>query len=223
LGEVSLVSSSVRLTILSFPDGDLWPLAWVGLVPLLVVIAQSSKESRAFLLGWLWGVIFFYGTCWWLTYPMIHYAHIRAWLAYPLLLLPILLVALFPALCCALASRLIARFGMIALILVPFLWVSFEWLRYIVTGQLWNAIGYSQAFHPMMIQSAAWGGIYSVTLLVLGSNAAIALLVIRRRFLLPVVFIVVVAAAIIAATGVLSRSSQNRPFVNRDTASGVVG
>src|SRR5437588_5180571 len=141
LAEVSLVSSSALLTILSFPDCDLWPLAWVGLVPLLVVIAQSSKESRAFLLGWLWGVIFFYGTCWWLTFPMIHYAHIAAWLAYPLLLLPILLVALFPALCCALASRLIARFGTIALILVPFLWVSFEWLRYIVTGQLWNAIG----------------------------------------------------------------------------------
>src|SRR5205085_9123878 len=76
---------------------------------------------------------------------------------------------------------------------------------------------------PMMIQSAAWGGIYSVTLLILGSNAAIALLVIRRRFLLPVVFIVVVAAALIAATGVLSRSSQNRPFINRDTAIVVVG
>src|SRR5437868_6119354 len=154
---------------------------------------------------------------------MIHYAHIRAWLAYPLLLLPILLVALFPALGCAFASRLIARFGPIALIMVPFLWVSCDWLRYLITGQVWNAIGYSQAFHAMMIQSAAWAGIYSVTLLILGSNAAIALLVIRRRFLLPVVFIVVVAAALIAATGVLSRSSQNRPFINRNTAIIVVG
>src|SRR5437588_128254 len=223
LAEVSVVTSSALLTILSFPDFDLWPLAWIGLVPLLIVIVQPNKASRAFLLGWLWGIVFFYGTCWWLTYPMIHYAHISAWLAYPLLLLPILLVALFPALCCALASRLIARFGTTAWILVPFLWVSFEWLRYLITGQVWNAIGYSQAFHPMMIQSAAWGGIYSVTLLILGSNAAIALLVIRRRFLLPVVFIVVVAAALIAATGVLSRSSQNRPFINRDTAIVVVG
>jgi len=221
--EASLVSGSALLTVLSFPDFDLWFLAWISVAPLLIVVARANKSRRGFFAGWLWGTIFFYGTCWWLTYPMIHYAHIRAWLAYPLLLLPILLVALFPALCCALASRLIARFGTIALILVPFLWVSFEWLRYIVTGQLWNAIGYSQAFHPMMIQSAAWGGIYSVTLLILGSNAAIALLVIRRRFLLPVVFIVVVAAALIAATGVLSLSSQKRPFINRDTAIVVVG
>src|SRR5438477_3372352 len=135
LAEVSLVSSSALLTILSFPDCDLWPLAWVGLVPLLVVIAQSSKESRAFLLGWLWGVIFFYGTCWWLTFPMIHYGGISAWLAYPLLVLPIMLVAVFPALFGALMRQTVKRFGYSIIVMAPLLWVSFEWLRYAVTGQ----------------------------------------------------------------------------------------
>src|SRR2546430_9531827 len=109
LAEVSVVTSSALLTILSFPDFDLWPLAWVGLVPLLVVIAQSSKASRAFLLGWLWGIVFFYGTCWWLTYPMIHYAHISAWLAYPLLVLPVALVAIFPGFFSVARIRLITR------------------------------------------------------------------------------------------------------------------
>src|SRR5437867_5785557 len=143
LAEVSVVTSSALLTILSFPDFDLWPLAWIGLVPLLVVIAQSSKASRAFLLGWLWGIVFFYGTCWWLTYPMIHYAHISAWLAYPLLVLPIALVALFPALFSLFLSRLVARFGVGAAFVAPFIWVACEWARYGVTGQLWNALGYS--------------------------------------------------------------------------------
>src|SRR5438552_5214228 len=135
LAEVSLVIASALLLILSFPDFELWPLAWVGLVPFLLVAGRPLHAGRALLLGWLWGTIFFYGTCWWLTYPMIHYAHISAWFAYPLLLLPILLVAVFPALCCAFASILIARFGKTALILVPFLWISFDWLRYSVTGQ----------------------------------------------------------------------------------------
>ena len=112
--EASLVSGSALLTVLSFPDFDLWFLAWISLTPLLIVIARSVTTRRAFVAGWLWGTIFFYGTCWWLTYPMIHYAHISAWLAYPLLLLPILLVALFPALCCAFAPGLIARFGVSA-------------------------------------------------------------------------------------------------------------
>src|SRR6058998_3552612 len=129
LAEVSVVTSSALLTILSFPDFDLWPLAWIGLVPLLVVIAQSSKASRAFLLGWLWGIIFFYGTCWWLTYPMIHYAHIPALRAYALLLLPVLLVALFPALFCLLLFRIKARFGLTAILIAPFIWGSLEWVR----------------------------------------------------------------------------------------------
>src|SRR5258708_1273527 len=87
LAEVSLVIASALLLILSFPNFELWPLAWIGLVPFLLIVERQLKAGRALMLGWLWGAIFFYGTCWWLTYPMIHYAHISAWLAYPLLLL----------------------------------------------------------------------------------------------------------------------------------------
>jgi len=221
--EASLVSGSALLTVLSFPDFDLWFLAWISLAPLLIVVARAVTTRRAFVAGWLWGTIFFYGTCWWLTYPMIHYAHISAWFAYPLVLLPILLVALFPALCCAFAPGLVARFGVSALLLIPFLWISFDWLRYTVTGQVWNAIGYSQAFHPMMIQTTRWGGIYTLTLLILISNAAIALFLIRRRLLIPIVSMLVVGVSLIAASGVLSSHSEIRRVINRDNAIAVVG
>lgn len=201
--EASLVSGSALLTVLSFPDFDLWFLAWISLTPLLIVIARSATTRRAFVAGWLWGTIFFYGTCWWLTYPMIHYAHISAWLAYPLMLLPILLVALFPALCCAFAPGLIARFGVRALILIPFLWISFDWLRYEVTGQVWNAIGYSQAFHPMMIQTARWGGIYVVGFLILMSNALIAYPALKKTSKA----LVVTAGGIVVIAGCVGASS----------------
>ena len=180
LAEVSLVIASALLLILSFPDFDLWPLAWIGLVPFLVVIARPLKAGRALLLGWLWGVVFFYGTCWWLTYPMIHYAHISAWLAYPLLLLPIALVALFPALFSLMLSRLIVRSGLAAILLAPVIWVSCEWGRYLVTGQQWNALGYSQAFHPLLIQSARWGGVYAVSFLLVTTSSAVAFALMRR-------------------------------------------
>src|SRR6267142_810360 len=126
LAEFSLVIASALLLILSFPDFELWPLAWVGLVPFLVVAGRPLHPGRALLLGWLWGAIFFYGTCWWLTYPMIHYAHISAWLAYPLLVLPIALVALFPALFSLFLSRLVARFGVGAVFVAPSMWVTCE-------------------------------------------------------------------------------------------------
>src|SRR5437588_4161510 len=208
LAEVSLVSSSALLTILSFPDCDIWPLAWVGLVPLLVVIAQSSKESRAFLLGWLWGIVFFYGTCWWLTYPMIHYAHIAPWLAYSFVVLPVALVAIFPGLFSAALARSVARFGSAALFVAPVVWASLEWARYVVTGQVWNALGYSQAFHPMLIQPARWGGVYAISFLILTTNVALAFIFLRRT-MLAISFslgILIFAAIFTAAAFVQGRS-----------------
>ena len=97
LAEASLLIASALLSILSFPNFELWPLAWIGLAPFLLVVARPLKAGRALLLGWLWGAIFFYGTCWWLTYPMIHYGGVPAWLAYPLLLIPVVFVSVFPA------------------------------------------------------------------------------------------------------------------------------
>jgi apolipoprotein N-acyltransferase len=178
-GEASLVAGSALLTVLAFPDFKLWFLAWISLAPLLVVVARTRSASRAWVAGWLWGVIFFYGTCWWLTYPMIHFAGISAWLAYPLFLLPVMLVALFPALFAGLLARVIHRFGELGLLLAPLIWVPMELLRYAVTGQLWNALGYSQAFHPWLIQSARWGGVYAVSFLVITCNALPALLILK--------------------------------------------
>ena len=193
LAEASLAIASALLLVLSFPDFDLWWLAWIGLVPLLVVVTRSPKAGRAFLLGWLWGLIFFYGSCWWLTYPMIHYARIAAPLAYALLLLPVVFVALFPALFCAALARLVSRFGPAASLAAPFLWVSLELGRYAVSGQLWNALGYSQAFHPMLISSARWGGVYAVSFLVLSVNTSMAFALMRR----PMAAVALLVAALI--------------------------
>src|SRR5258707_9677 len=198
LAEASLAISSALLLILSFPNLDWWWLAWLGLVPLLVVVTRTPYAGRAFLLGWLWGVIFFYVTCWWLTYPMTYYAHIPAPLAYVLLLLPVTLVSLFSALFCAAVARVVSRVGPTALLVAPFLWVSFELGRYAVTGQLWNALGYSQAFHPMMITSARWGGVYAVSFLILTVNASIAF-ALRSRM----AFRVVLSVAVVGLVGVV--------------------
>src|ERR1041384_1859570 len=113
---------------------------------------------------------------------MIHFAGISAFLAYPLLILPVILGALFPALFAGLLARVAQRFGDFALLLAPLIWVSTELLRYAVTGQLWNALGYSQAFHPWMIQTARWGGVYATSFtLVLASSGIAMLLVLRHR------------------------------------------
>src|SRR5690242_8368757 len=204
LAEVSIATGSALLLVLAFPDFDLWPLAWIALAPLLVIVAANKNPARVFLLGWLWGAIFFYGSCWWLTYPMIHYAsipsygHIPAWLAYALLLLPVLLVALFPALFCLLLAQVIARLGIAGILISPFVWISLEFARYAITGEAWNALGYSQAFHPSLIHSARWGGFYAVSFLIVTTNAAFAFALLRRTVLAATCSAVILVTVLLA-------------------------
>ena len=155
--ETGMAIGSAVLLFLSFPNFELWWLAWIGLTPLLFAVARTSRKRTAFVLGLIWGTFFFYGTCWWLTYPMIHHAGIAPWIAYPLLLLPVVFVALFPALACLCISRLLDRFGSFAILATPIVWITFDWLRSVVTGLDWNALGYSQAFHPSFIQVRQMG------------------------------------------------------------------
>ncbi len=172
--ETLLSMLSAALLVLAFPDFELWPLAWVGLVPLLFAVGRRAHAGRAFLLGWMTGTLFFYASCYWLTHPMIHYAGIPAWLAYPLLLPAALAGGLFPALCACVLARACVRWGARALLLAPLVWVSLEWARLGVVGQLWNALGYSQAYVPPLIQGARFGGVYLVGFLVVCVNAALA-------------------------------------------------
>lgn len=172
--------ASALLLFFAFPDFGAWPLAWVALVPLFLIVARGPRNVQSFLSGWLAGTLFFYTSCYWLTYPMIHYAGIPAPLAYALLLVPAAAGGLFPALCALALARACARWGAGALFLAPALWVGCEWARLNVIGQLWNAVGYSQAFEPALIQSARFGGVYAVSFLVVAFNAAVAYALLKR-------------------------------------------
>lgn len=179
--EMALSALSAALLIFSFPDFNLWPLAWVGLVPLLLAIARRPQSGRAFLLGWLMGTLFFYGSCYWLTHAMVRYGGIPSWVAFLLLVPGALIVGLFPGLCAWLLARVLARWGVRALFAAPVFWVALEWARLGVTGQLWNAVGYSQAYVPSLIQTARWGGVYAVGFLIVTMNAALAHLFLRQN------------------------------------------
>jgi apolipoprotein N-acyltransferase len=174
IGESSFALVSAFLLIVSFPDFNLWPLAWIALVPILFVVARCARPGRAFFLGWLFGTVFFYGSCYWLTYSMIHFGGISPWLAFLLLLPGAVLLGIFPALFAAVLAHTVNRWGETALFLAPLLWPAFEWTRLQTTGQLWNAVGYSQAYHDTLIQTAGWGGVYAVSSLIVLANTAIA-------------------------------------------------
>jgi apolipoprotein N-acyltransferase len=181
LAETFCAALSALLLIFAFPDFGAWPLASVAFVPLLFVIARKPRAPQSFLTGWLAGTIFFYTSCHWLTYPMIRYAEIPIALAQLLMLPAALAGGAFTALFALALARLCARFGNVALFLAPPVWAACEWARLGGIGQLWNAVGYSQAFEPTLIQAARFGGVYAVSFLVLIVNAALAYALLERN------------------------------------------
>jgi len=168
------------LLIFSFPNFELYPLAWFALVPLLVVVARRPSPLKAFLLGWATGGVFFYVTCYWLTYSMIHYGGIPTVVAYLLLIPGALVVGVFHGVFASLTAFVLRKWGHWAILLAPIFWAALEWVRLGVTGQLWNALGYSQAYQPYLIQAARWGGVYLISFLIVAINSVITLLVLRR-------------------------------------------
>lgn len=234
---ISKVSSSVRakaptstewlvaigsalLLVLAFPDFDLFPLAWIALSPLLVIVARRpSSAGRALILGWTSGALFFYFSCYWLTYSMIHFGGLSPWLAYPLLVPGAFLVGVFPGLFAALTSITVRRWGSVGLFAAPVFWPAMEWCRLEVTGQLWNAIGYSQAevASGLMIQSARWGGVYLVGALIISVNAGLAFLILnrsRRGLIGFTTLSACVAVVIFASAGSFFRDDSNAGYLN---------
>ncbi len=200
--EWGAAGATALLLILSFPNFEFYPLAWIALVPLLVVIARQPSPRRAFLLGWMSGSVFFYATCYWLTYSMIHYGGLPTPVAYVLLIPGALVVGLFPGLFALMLTLSVKKWGKWALLLGPIIWTAFEWTRLGVTGQLWNALGYSQAYHWYLTQPARWGGVYAVSFLIVAINSIVALLILRRtRWTIgAALFVVVVVVFVMLAS-----------------------
>src|ERR1044071_5417293 len=221
--ETALAVLSAALLVFSFPDFNLWPLAWVGLVPLFLAVARRPRSGSSFLLGWITGALFFYGSCYWLTHAMIRYGGIPTWLAYLLLIPGPFIAGLFPALCSMGLARVVARWGGRALFLAPLLWVALEWTRLGVSGQLWNAIGYSQAYITPLIQTARWGSVYAVGFLIVTVNAAIAYIaLLRTTRAVKTAGIAIFSTALIILVAFLTAPSNTQSEVNSAGAAALV-
>src|SRR5215470_3366705 len=114
---IALSLLSGALSVFAFPDHNRWYLAWIGLAPLLYATAEIRSVKGAPILGQIYGICFFYGTCYWITYSMIRYGGLPPAVAYAAAIIPVFIVALFPAAFAAATARLVQAFGNKALLL----------------------------------------------------------------------------------------------------------
>ena len=66
--KIGLILLTVLLLSLSFAPFAQFYLAWVGLVPWLLMVRSTGSQRAAFFWGWFGGVLFFIANMWWLAY-----------------------------------------------------------------------------------------------------------------------------------------------------------
>ena len=155
--------ASALLLILAFPPFEVACLAWVGLVPLLIVIKRSSLCWSG-ALGFLAGISFFMGIFSWINV-------IQGFTLTDFLLLGVYLGSYWGLFGLTL-NLLTRRGGLSPVLAAPGLWVSLEYLRS-HAGFLalpWALLGQSQyRFLPVM-QMAALTGVYGLSFVIVLVN-----------------------------------------------------
>ncbi len=176
LWQSTLATASALLLLLSFPVFDLNWLAWLALAPLLLALSAGVNWRRALWLGWLTGVLFTFFAENWIAHSMTRYGGLLTGVAYAVAFLFAAILALFPALFAAVLAHLIGRFGAVALVFAPLVWTATEWVRPMMTGVTWNALGVSQARYFMVARLSQYGGVYFISGLVVAGSAFLVLL-----------------------------------------------
>jgi apolipoprotein N-acyltransferase len=151
-------------TSLAFPPAGIWPIAFVGLVPLLILLRGRTVPAGA-LLGLCFGIGLFGASLYWIAL----FGEL-AWSA--LVLLSAAAVAAFGAVA-VLTAR--GRPILDAMVLAA-AWVAIDWLRgaWPLGGFTWSSLGISQVDDPTLLPLAGVAGVWGVTFVVVFANAAIA-------------------------------------------------
>ncbi len=188
------VICSALLLILAYPNFNLGYLAWVALIPLFFAL-ENKKTSQRFIIGYIFGVVFFSGILYWLTNVTI-----------PGTIILILLLSLAPAIFCLLyAIRLHtgqAGYPLYAIIFVPSAWVLTEYLRaHLFTGFPWALLAYSQSLNLPVIQIADITGAYGVSFLIVLVNFGVYLALKKTPKRFYILFFIFVLFTLIWAYG----------------------
>jgi apolipoprotein N-acyltransferase len=169
------------LPVFAFPEPSLWWFAYISLVPWLLLLRTAPKGRRAAVEGWLGGIGFMIAVHHWLI-PSLH---------------------VFIVLLAALLGLLWAPWGWLvrrmlgppasptrataAVAVVPSGWLMIELVRsWQGLGGPWGLLGATQWDVPPALRLASAGGVWLLSLLVVGVNTAVTVLIAVPRARTPV-------------------------------------
>ncbi len=159
-----LAAISGLLLTLAFPRWNLWPLAWVGFLPLFYALDRAPTRLSAFLVSFTAGFSFFLLSVSWLRHVTVFG-----------MFFVVILQALYWGLFGVAYSVVGATRRVVPTLILSAGWVALELIRseLPVWGFAWNLLGNSQASNRWIVQLASVGGVYSVSFLVFLGNLVI--------------------------------------------------
>lgn len=175
LRTASYLTLSGFLLGIGFAPTWLGILAYLGFVPLLLVLERTEGVSQT-LRRLYWTFFVFHGVSnWWVSSwqreadPYLMAAGIALWLGHPFFFA-------VPMLGYTFIRKRLGRAA--ALGLLSFLWTAFEWLHSLGEASYpWQALGYTQFFYTPLVQIADVTGVWGLSFVVVLFNSLAAWLV----------------------------------------------
>ncbi len=217
-----LTCTSGVLQVLIFPKPALYFLSWVALAPLIYATLHCREQDalltvvedgkwfapatawQGFLLGYLSGVIWYLGSCYWVYHTMHLYGGLGAATSVVILVLFALYLGLYHGLF-GLLVALIARrrngYSLRALVFAPFAWVAVELARTYVTGFPWDLLGTTQIDNIPLSRIATVTGVYGISFEIALVNTAVAAAFLVPRARRKVLLTASLAAALVLHAG----------------------
>lgn len=160
------VASGV-LGTLAYPASDIWPLAWVMYVPLLLSLRDATTWKEGFLRGWTTGIVLHLGSFYWIYHTMISMSDLPPSLAALACLLFGLYSGLQQGVFAACVPWVMRRGGGHVLWMIPVLFTLFEkGFPHVFPWHLGNVL-YEV---PLLVQTADLVGVYGNTFLLFLSS-----------------------------------------------------
>ena len=212
---------SAVLQMLIFPLPNLYFLCWIAIAPLILAVLRARTPDtlqlragvrllpgsplQGFVLGYVCGITWYAGTCYWIYDTMRHYGGLNAPEAVGILLLFCLYLGLYHGAFGLLVSLLAGKspFSRRALLMSPFIWVAVELARARITGFPWDLLGITQVDNVPLARVATFAGVYGVSFEIVVINAAFAAAFLVRRENRRGLLIAAIAATALLQSGQL--------------------
>jgi apolipoprotein N-acyltransferase len=152
-------------------------LAPVALTPLAIAVAREARPLRRFLLGWVAGVVFWFGVCYWIQFVLSFHGGLGDPAGWAVFLLFAVTKGLHMGVFALLAGILIRRWW--AVPAVAALWVAIE-VTHGPLGFAWLALGNAGIDMGIPLRLAPYTGVYGLSFVFAMMSAALALAILQR-------------------------------------------